>query len=102
MAVGVNYLAKIKRAVRLMNPSATIVQELQDTIEECRADLIRLGVSQAKVTDEDDYHILDAAKRYARWKFAADSYESARSAEEYKEKADELRRMEGYGWVTGV
>ena len=43
MAVGTAYLSKIKRAVRLMNPSADIVQELTDTVS--RADLIRLGIS---------------------------------------------------------
>ena len=98
MAVGVTYLAKIQRAVRLTSPSAEITAELTDTVEECRADLLRLGLPSAKATSETDYHILDAIKRYARWKFAADPYESARCAEEYKEKADELRRMEGYGW----
>lgn len=98
MAVGAGYQSKIQRAVRLMNPTAAILQELSDVIEECRADLIRLGILESKTIDETDYHILDATKRYARWKFAADPYESAQSAEEYKEKADELRRMEGYGW----
>lgn len=100
MAVGTDYLNKIKRAVRLKSPAADIVQEITDTIEECRADLIRLGVSFNKAADETDYHILDAVKRYARWKFAADAYESARCAEEYKEKADELRRMQDYGWSS--
>jgi hypothetical protein len=99
MAVGVSYLAKIQRAVRLVNPSAAIVQELTDTIEECRADLLRLGLPKSTATSETDYHILDAVKRYARWKFAADPYESARCADEYKEKADELRRMRDYAYL---
>jgi len=100
MAVSAAYLAKIKRAVRLTTTAPEIATELGDTVEECRADLIRLGVSFNKAADETDYHILDAVKRYARWKFAADAYESARCAEEYKEKADELRRMQDYGWSS--
>jgi hypothetical protein len=100
MAVSAAYLAKIKRAVRLTTTAPEIASELWDTVEECRADLIRLGVSFNKAADETDYHILDAVKRYARWKFAADAYESARCAEEYKEKADELRRMQDYGWSS--
>jgi len=100
MAVSAAYLAKIKRAVRLTTTAPEIATELGDTVEECRADLIRLGVSFNKGADETDYHILDAVKRYARWKFAADAYESARCAEEYKEKADELRRMQDYGWSS--
>ncbi|MDD4280357.1 MAG: hypothetical protein PHX74_11570 [Candidatus Sumerlaeales bacterium] len=99
MAVGVAYLAKIKRAVRLTSTAAEITQELTDTVEECRADLIRLGISNTVVNDETDIHILDAVKRYARWRFAMEPGESAQCAEEYKEKADELRRSTGYGVV---
>lgn len=97
MAVGVAYLAKIKRAVRLTSTAAEITQELTDTVEECRADLIRIGVSSTRANDETDFHILDAVKRYARWRFAMDPAESVRCADEYREKADELRRSAGYG-----
>jgi len=98
MAVSAAYLAKIKRAVRLTTTAADILTELTDTVEECRADLVRLGLSDTVVNDETDVHILDAVKRYARWRFAADPHESVRCQEEYHEKADELRRSEGYGY----
>lgn len=100
MAVGVAYLAKIQRAVRLVNPPAAITQELTDTIEEARADLERLGLASTMTNDETDYHILDAVKRYARWRFAMEPGEAARCAEEYKEKADELRRMRDYAYLS--
>lgn len=100
MAVGVSYLAKIKRAVRLTSTASDITQELIDTIEEARADLTRLGIPAATAASETDYHILDAVKRYARWRFAMDPNESARCAEEYREKADELRRMRDYAYLT--
>ena len=70
MAVSAAYLAKIKRAVRLTTTAPEIATELWDTVEECRADLIRLGLSDTVVNDETDIHILDAVKRYARWRFA--------------------------------
>ena len=97
MAVSAAYLAKVKRAVRLTTTAPEIATELWDTVEECRADLIRLGLSDTVVNDETDVHILDAVKRYARWRFAADPNESVRCQEEYREKADELRRSTGYG-----
>ena len=97
MAVGAAYLAKIQRAARLMNVSAAITQELTDTVEECRADLIRLGIPSDIAADETDANILSAVKRYTRWQFAMEPAESARCAEEYREKADELRRSTGYG-----
>ena len=97
MAVSAAYLAKIKRAVRLTTTAADILTELTDTVEECRADLVRLGLSDTVVNNEDDFHILDAVKRYTRWRFAMEPSESERCADEYKEKADELRRSTGYG-----
>lgn len=100
MAVGVAFLAKIQRAIRIVTATAAITEELTDTIEECRVDLVRLGIPSTLAASESDYHILDAVKRYARWKFAADAAESARAAEEYKEKADELRRMRDYAYYT--
>ena len=102
MSVGVNYLAKIKRAVRLTSTASDIIQELTDTVEECRADLIRLGLPAETVADEADMHILDAVKRYARWRFAMEPNESARCAEEYREKSDELRRSLGYGYEATI
>lgn len=100
MSVGVNYLAKIKRAVRLTSTASDIIQELIDTIEEARVDLTRLGIPAGTAASETDYNILDAVKRYARWRFAMDPNESAQCSNEYKEKADELRRMRDYAYLT--
>lgn len=97
MAVGGTYLEKIKRAVRITSTADDIAIELSDTIEEARADLIRLGLSSVIASDETDPNILDAVKRYARWRFAMEPGEAQRCADEYREKADELRRSSGYG-----
>jgi len=99
MAVTSSYLAKIKRAVRITSAASEITQELTDTVEECRADLTRLGLSDTVVNDETDVHILDAVKRYARWRFAMDASEALRCQAEYHEKADELRKSAGYGYA---
>jgi len=99
MAVTSSYLAKIKRAVRITSAASEIIQELTDTVEECRADLTRLGIPTEIVNNEDDPHILDAVKRYARWRFAMDASEALRCQAEYHEKADELRKSAGYGYA---
>lgn len=99
MAVTIPYLAKIKRAVRITSSASEITAELTDTVEECRADLTRLGIPSAVVNNENDVHILDAVKRYARWRFAMDPSEAMRCQEEYQEKADELRKSAGYGYA---
>lgn len=100
MAVSGAYLAKIKRAVRLTSTAEAITYELIDTIEEGRADLTRLGIPSAVAASETDYHVLDAIKRYARWRFAMEPGEAQRCQDEYREKADELRRMRDYAYLT--
>ena len=96
MAVSGGYLLKIRTAIRRYSAmSADLTIELQDTVEECRADLIRLGIPSALATSETDYHVLDAVKRYARWAYEPDADIQARLWETYRLKADELRRSFG-------
>jgi hypothetical protein len=94
MAVSGDYLKKIRIAIRRYSDmSADLTIDLQGTIEECRADLIRLGLLEATVNDETDLMILDAVKRYARYAFEpVDSPAREKLWEEYRLKADELRR----------
>jgi hypothetical protein len=80
--------------------SADLTAELTDTVEECRADLIRLGLPSALAVSETDYHILDACKRYVRWAFEPDADVQAQLWETYRLKADELRRMKDYAYLT--
>ena len=53
MAVSAEYLDKVRRAVR-RSVNAQTDQELTDIIEECRHDLICLGVKSEKTIDEKD------------------------------------------------
>lgn len=101
MAVGVSYLTKMRTAIRRYSAmSADLTAELTDTVEECRADLIRLGLPSSLAVSETDYHILDACKRYVRWAFEPDADVQAYLWEVYRQKADELRRMRDYAYLT--
>ena len=96
MAVGLEYLAKLRRAVRLKTPTADATEELTDLIEECRADLIRLGILPAKATDEDDALILGAIRCFVRWKWAQTPEDETGNMRDYMLMRDELRRTGAY------
>ena len=68
MAVGSDYLAKLRRAVR-RSQSDEVDAELCDLIEECRRDLTSLGVQAACAEDESDPLVLGAVRCFVRWKF---------------------------------
>jgi len=90
MAVSDDYLAKIRRAIR--RSSGELDTEIVDVIEECRLDLISLGVSKEKANDESDSLILGAVRSFARWKFGVDDA----SREDYMLQRDELRKRVDY------
>lgn len=96
MAVGVNYLAKIKRAVRVVSTASDIIQELTDLIEECRADLVQLGVLPTKANDENDMLVLGTVRSFVRWKFAQDEKEATWNMQDYLVQRDEMRRRAAY------
>jgi len=96
MAVDMHYLAKIKRAVRVVSTAEDITQELTDLIEECRADLVQLGVLSAKANDETDVLVLGAVRSFVRWKFAQDEKEALWNMQDYLTQRDEMRRRTTY------
>ena len=100
MAVGVNYLAKIKRAVRVVSTASDIATELTDLIEECRADLVQLGVLPTKAHDETDVLVLGAVRSFVRWKFAQDEKEALWNMADYMTQRDEMRRRTTYTVAT--
>ena len=93
MAVSADYLAKIRRGVRI-NTDTDFDAELKDIIEECRLDLQSVGVASANTRDETDSLILGAVRSFARWKFGLDTDEKNR--DDYMLQRDELRRRTGY------
>jgi hypothetical protein len=94
MAVSSGYLAKMRRALRRSTTSAD--EEITDLIEECRSDLILLGVLEEKVNDEADSVILGAVRCFVRWKFGVNNTEAVRMQDEYMTLRDELRRRREY------
>lgn len=95
MAVSAGYLTKIRRAVRL-NTDTDVDAELTDIIEECRMDLINIGVLTAKAVDETDSLVLGAVRSFARWKFGLDVESAAANKEDYMIQRDEMRRRADY------
>lgn len=93
MAVTENYLAKVRRGVRIQS-DIDWNAELTDIVEECRLDLISLGVTSEKANDEADSLILGAVRSFARWKFGLDT--DLKNREDYMLQRDELRRRADY------
>lgn len=96
MAVSAGYLAKLQRAVRIKTATADVTAELTDLIEECRADLIRLGILPDKASDETDPLILGAIRCFVRWKWAQTPEDETGNMRDYMLMRDELRRTGAY------
>ena len=96
MAVSPGYLAKLQRAVRIKTATADVTAELTDLIEECRADLIRLGVLPDKANDEADPLILGAVRCFIRWKWAQTPDDETGNMRDYMLMRDELRKTAAY------
>jgi hypothetical protein len=96
MAVSSGYLAKMQRAARIKTATADVTAELTDLVEECRADLVGLGVLTTKANDETDSLILGAVRCFVRWKMAPDAEEAAANRDDYMTMRDELRRRGEY------
>ena len=89
------YLAKLRRAVR-RGKNEEVDAELTDIIEECRLDLVTLGVLEEKANDEADPLILGAVRCFVRWKFGVNNDEAAANREDYMQLRDEIRKRVGY------
>lgn len=95
MAVTNEYLAKLRRAVR-RGANSDVDAELTDIIEECRLDLITMGVVPDKANDEADPLILGAVRCFVRWKFGLNNDEAAANREDYMQLRDEIRKKVAY------
>jgi hypothetical protein len=93
MAISAEYLTKLRRAVR-RNTSADVDAELTDLINECRADLRSVGITQAKAEDETDALILGAIRCFVRWKFGFSNEDGNANKEDYLLLKDELRHKQ--------
>ena len=95
MAISAEYLEKVRRGVR-QSANVETDAEIKDLIEECRADLVALGVLKDKAKDEMDGLILGAVRCFVRWKFGVSNEDAAANREDYMQLRDELRKKESY------
>ena len=93
--VSEEYLAKLRRAVR-RGKNNEVDAELTDIIEECRQDLVTLGVLEEKANDEADPLILGAVRCFVRWKFGISNEDAAANREDYMQLRDEIRKKVPY------
>lgn len=91
--VSAEYLDKVRFAVR--RTSGTQVDaELTDIIQQCRADLERLGVGAETAGDETNPLILGAVRCFTRWQFGINGDDADRNREDYLLMADSIRKMQ--------
>lgn len=90
MAVSPEYLNKIRFAVR-RNENTLMDAELTDVIEQCRADLIRMGVSSDIAENENNMLVLGCVRAFARWQVGGGGSEPEKSREDYRLMANDLR-----------
>ena len=93
MAVSSEYLDKVRYGVR-RNASTAVNSELTDIIEQCRADLIRMGVATETAEDESNPLVLGCQRAFARWQFGINGDEAERNREDYFRMANELRKAQ--------
>ena len=90
--VSQKYLDKIRFTVR-RNANERVDEELTTMIEQCRADLIRIGVHPSVAEDEENKLVLGCQRAFVRWQYEQGPYE------EYALQADSLRKSkEGRGY----
>jgi len=90
--VSTEYLEKVKFAVRTTSTDANVVQEVLDIIEECRADMVKKGVSAEIANDETDYTVLGCVRSFARSRFGIDANDIQLNMADYRLQVDELRK----------
>lgn len=93
MSVSTEYLNKIKFAVRTVSTDSNVVQEIEDIIEECRADMINKGVDEDIAGDESNYAVLGCVRSFARSRFGIDANDIQLNMADYRLQVDELRKV---------
>ena len=90
--VSAEYLEKIKFAVRTVSTDDNVIAEIEDIIEECRADMINKGVSEDVAGDETNYSVLGCVRSFARSRFGIDANDIQLNMQDYRLQVDELRK----------
>ena len=88
--VSAEYLKKIKFAVRTVSTDDNVMAEIEDIIEECRADMVNKGVSEDVAGDETNYSVLGCVRSFARSRFGIDANDIQLNMQDYRLQVDEL------------
>lgn len=89
--VSSDYLAKVRFAIR-RNADTCMDSELTDIIEQCRADLIRVGVAETVANDESNMLVLGCVRTFARWQTGGGGNDPEVNHNDYLVMANDLRR----------
>ena len=90
--VSAEYLEKIKFAVRTVSTDDNVIAEIEDIIEECRADMVNKGVNEDIAKDETNYSVLGCVRSFARSRFGIDANDIQLNMQDYRLQVDELRK----------
>lgn len=98
MAVSIEYLDKVGFATIRREPGQEEPEDqamddlIIQYIENCRADLIRVGVPEEIANDEENASVLGCVNSFVRWKLSFTNSDSVPNRDEYRIQADELRK----------
>lgn len=87
-------LEKVKLSLRISHDY--LDEDIMDTINMARAEMIRSGISKEKANDDEDSLIVGAIKTYCNFVYSSDNarIEGFRNSWEYQ--LDNLRKTDGY------
>lgn len=87
-------LKKVKLALRISH--SYLDEDIMDTINTARAEMIRSGISEEKANDDEDSLIVGAIKTFCKYQFSSDNtrVEGFRTSWEYQLEC--LRKTEDY------
>lgn len=87
-------LEDVKKALRISHN--LLDEEITETIEAARLDLVRLNVSRGMVYESDNPLVKKAIITFCKAEYANDTKMAERFEQSYEYQADKLRKSEGY------
>lgn len=89
-----DYLNKGRFALRRTAGDSAVDGEITDLINQCRMDLVRMGVAEDTAIDESNELVFGCVRSFLRWQFGIDGIDADRNHAEYLELADNLRKSQ--------
>lgn len=89
-----DYLNKARFTLRRSPGDEAVDGEITDLINQCRMDLVRMGVDEDTAIDESNELVFGCIRSFLRWQFGIDGIDADRNHAEYLELADNLRKSQ--------